>query len=210
MLADSRANVLVTTGTLAKEVKKLRRYEGKKNLQIVLLDFSTLLPFYPSTLPSSHLLTFSPSSSLAYVIYTSGSAGKPKGVMVKHRSTVNILSSMHQEYPLMESDTYLLKTSYIFDVSVAELFGWFLGGGRLAILEQGGEKDPRRILETIAREYITHINFVPSMFNLFVEILNHQNIDRISSLRYIFSAGETLLPELVKRFRALDRSFLFH
>ncbi|MCK5056620.1 MAG: amino acid adenylation domain-containing protein, partial [Candidatus Aminicenantes bacterium] len=144
------------------------------------------------------------SGLLAYIIYTSGSTGKPKGVSVKHRSVVNILSSLQRAYPLLETDTYLLKTSYVFDVSVAEIFGWFLGGGRLAILEQGMEKDPQRILDTTAAEYVTHINFVPAMFSAFVEILNPQNINQLSNLRYIFLAGEALLPELVKRFRALD------
>ena len=44
----------------------------------------------------------------------------------------------------------------------------FLGEGKLAILEKDGEKDPGVILEAIGRWGVTHINFVPSMFNVFV------------------------------------------
>jgi non-ribosomal peptide synthetase component F len=62
-------------------------------------------------------------NDLAYVIYTSGSSGKPKGVMVEHRSVVNRLHWMQHRYPIGEGDTILQKTPYYFDVSVWELPG---------------------------------------------------------------------------------------
>jgi len=141
---------------------------------------------------------------LAYIIYTSGSTGKPKGVMVDHGSVVNLLFALQRRYPLRERDTYLLKTSYLFDVSVTELFGWFLEGGRLTLLEPGGEKDPGAILDLIAREWVTHINFVPSMFHAFLEILEPREIVKLANLKYIFLAGEALLPAAVNRFRSLN------
>ncbi|MCP5108294.1 MAG: amino acid adenylation domain-containing protein, partial [bacterium] len=146
--------------------------------------------------------------NLAYIIYTSGSTGKPKGVMVEHRSVVNILFSLSQRYPLSCRDSYLLKTSYIFDVSVSELFGWFLDGGRLIVPGKGDHKDPRKILDIVHREAVTHINFVPSMFNVFVDQLDPGNIRELSSLKYIFLAGEALLPQHVTRFRALSSEIL--
>jgi tyrocidine synthetase-3 len=144
------------------------------------------------------------SSNLAYVIYTSGSTGKPKGVVVEHQSAVNILAALQKKYPLKKSDTYLLKTPYIFDVSVTELFGWFLGSGRLAVQEKDGEKNPSGIIDTIERIGITHINFVPSQFNIFLDRLSPGNIKKISGLKYIFLAGEVLLRGLVKKFKGLN------
>ncbi|MCP4152805.1 MAG: AMP-binding protein, partial [bacterium] len=101
-------------------------------------------------------------------------------------------------------DTYLFKTPYVFDVSVSELFGWFLGGGRLAILGHGDERDPFKITGAIERLQVTHINFVPSMFNVFVDWLNRQTIRQLDTLKYIFLAGEALLPNIVNKFRKLD------
>ncbi|MGE5340424.1 MAG: amino acid adenylation domain-containing protein [Candidatus Omnitrophota bacterium] len=144
--------------------------------------------------------------NLAYIIYTSGSTGRPKGVLVEHASVVNLLYAIQQRYPFGLSDIYLLKTSYVFDVSVTELFGWFMGGGKLVLLENGGEKDPRVILGMIERNGVSHINFVPSMFNTFIGYLGMENKLHIASLKCIFLAGEALLPELVKKFNDLNTS----
>ena len=141
---------------------------------------------------------------LAYVMYTSGSTGRPKGVMVNQRAVVNVLAALQTAYPLNEADAYLFKTSYVFDVSVTELFGWFFGGGRLAVLAGGEEREPAAMLAAIERERISHINFVPSMFRLFVEFLDGANLRRLRRLKYIFLAGEALAGELVDRFRKLD------
>jgi amino acid adenylation domain-containing protein len=158
----------------------------------------------PSTLISTSRQAAFP-TSLAYIIYTSGSTGKPKGVMVEHRSLLNILWVLSERYPFSGKDNYLLKTSVMFDVSVTELFGWLMGGGGggLTVLEKGGEKDPQMILDTIERSRITHINFVPSMFSALVPILNAHNIKQLSSLKYIFLAGEALGPGLVTAFTSL-------
>jgi amino acid adenylation domain-containing protein len=140
---------------------------------------------------------------LAYVIYTSGSTGNPKGVMIEHRSLLNIIQYMDKRYPLLESDSYLLKTTYSFDVSVAEIFGWFHSGGSLSLLEAGAESDSTKILQSIERDNITHISFVPSMFFVFIEEVNKDGVDKIESLKYIFVAGESLPTELVTKFNTL-------
>ncbi len=142
----------------------------------------------------------------AYVIYTSGSTGRPKGTVVEHRSVVNLLTGLNGKYPFGDGDVYLLKTSLLFDVSVSELFGWFPGGGRLAVLEPARQGEPAWIIQTIKKAMVTHINFVPSMFSVFVEALENEKENENSgfpTLKYIFLAGETLLPGLVRRARPL-------
>ncbi|HLP62273.1 MAG TPA: condensation domain-containing protein, partial [Candidatus Deferrimicrobium sp.] len=159
--------------------------------------------FLTSSLPC---FLASGSSNLAYIIYTSGSTGKPKGVMIEHHSVVNILFSLFETYPFCLRDTYLFKTSFEFDVSISEIFGWFLGGGRLAVLESGAEKDPQLIMEAINSFDVTHVNFVPSMFAVFVDQLTADNIGYLSSLKYIFLAGEVILPVTVKKFKEINNS----
>jgi tyrocidine synthetase-3 len=204
MLADSAAKVLVITSNLVGEFEKPRSWEVEKVFLEKVLETPECFP-KSLNLSTSQLLS---SSNLAYVIYTSGTTGKPKGVLVEHRSVVNLLLSLQRDYPLLESDAYLLKTSYLFDVSVSELFGWYPGGGKLVVLEPEGHKDPAEIIYILQQHGITHINFVPSMFAAFVEYLHYHEINQLGNLKYIFLAGEALLPELVNRFRRLNTGII--
>ncbi len=142
---------------------------------------------------------------LAYIIYTSGSTGKPKGVEITHKSVVNILTALQTMYPIDSTGRYIQKTNFTFDVSVTELFGWFMGGGTLVLLKNGYEKDPKEIINTIKEYSITHINFTSSMFNLFLSELD--NIDDIQCLKYILTAGEALkFNDSIKVQKILDRN----
>ncbi|MDQ1355211.1 MAG: Amino acid adenylation protein [Acidobacteriota bacterium] len=174
------------------EIKRGRRHKRAHDLKI-LEDFGV-----------DNVKPGGDSAGLAYIIYTSGSTGIPKGAIVDHVSVVNLLCALQNRYPFTPADTYLLKTSYTFDVSVAELFGWYMGGGRLAILEKNGERDPLAIFDWIYRYHVTHINFVPSMFNTFLDFLAGKSKNRLASLKYIFLAGEAVLPRQVEAFMKLN------
>ncbi|OFX87035.1 MAG: hypothetical protein A2X00_10640 [Bacteroidetes bacterium GWE2_32_14] len=141
---------------------------------------------------------------LAYIIYTSGSTGKQKGVPVKHSSVINLLLSMQDEYPLQQGDTLIFKTSYSFDVSVSEIFGWILNGAKLSILRSDAEKNPIEILKLIRKHLVIQINFVPSAFKQFSNVINEKNINMLISLKYVFLAGEAILHEHIKHFVKLN------
>ncbi|MGF9916646.1 amino acid adenylation domain-containing protein [Paenibacillus ehimensis] len=152
----------------------------------------------------SNLGRVSVPSGLAYILYTSGSTGKPKGVMVEHGSLVNTLAHLQRSFPLEQEDAYLLKTSFTFDVSMSELFGCFFAGGKLVILEPGAEKEPSRMIETIRRHQVTHINFAPSMLQSFMDVAESKEAaPALQSLKYVFAAGEALGAHTVGKFYAL-------
>jgi non-ribosomal peptide synthetase component F len=106
---------------------------------------------------------------LAYVIYTSGSTGQPKGVEVEHRSVVNRLQWMQRQYPLGPDDVILHKTPVTFDVSVWELTWWAMAGASVALLEPGGQRDPRKIIAAVERHRVTVMHFVPTMLGPFLD-----------------------------------------
>ncbi|MGW6946482.1 amino acid adenylation domain-containing protein [Streptomyces xanthophaeus] len=139
---------------------------------------------------------------LAYVIYTSGSTGTPKGVMVEHRSVVNRLAWMQSRYPIGAGDVLLQKTPVSFDVSVWELFWWAVEGASLALLEPGGERDPRTLLAAVAAHGVTTVHFVPSMLGPFLDLLEDHPALRADAagLRYVFCSGEALAPARVEQF----------
>jgi amino acid adenylation domain-containing protein len=136
-------------------------------------------------------------SDAAYAIYTSGSTGKPKGVVNVHQGIVNRLLWMQDAYRLTSDDRVLQKTPYSFDVSVWEFFWPLITGARLVIARPGGHRDPRYLADTINREQITTLHFVPSMLRSFLQAVE---IPKRSSVRQIFCSGEALPADLQRQF----------
>ncbi|MDQ8188619.1 AMP-binding protein, partial [Pelagicoccus sp. SDUM812002] len=117
-------------------------------------------------------------------------------MLIEHRNVANTLCFMQDIYPLDVGDVYLLKTSYTFDVSATELFGWFWAGGRLAILEQGKEGDSRAIADAVDSFDVTHINFVQSMLDAFMRMIEGVELESLRCVRHLLVAGEAFSPGL--------------
>ncbi|WP_392046573.1 amino acid adenylation domain-containing protein, partial [Streptomyces coeruleorubidus] len=139
-------------------------------------------------------------ADVAYVIYTSGSTGRPKGVMVEHRSVVNRLAWMQSAYGLQPGEPVLLKTPFSFDVSVWEFFWPLMTGARLFMARPEGHKDPQYLAETVQRERITTMHFVPSMLQAFLELADPA---QCRGLVRVMCSGEALPGALARRFREL-------
>ncbi len=184
---DSKCSLLLTRKKLMGKVPS--------NIQALILEDDS---FYVGDCSNPN--SIAEPNNLAYIIYTSGSTGTPKGVMLEHSGVVNTLHVLKDKYPIKDNDAYLLKTSYTFDVSVSEIFGWFMGGGRLVILKHGGEKEPMEIFRAVRKYQVTHLNFVPSMLRIFIQILEDIS-EKPDTLKYVFSAGEALSIELAEKFR---------
>lgn len=138
----------------------------------------------------------------AYVIYTSGSTGSPKGAKISHKSVINRILWMEDKYPIGENGVILQKTPYTFDVSVWELFWWGIVDGSLVASKPGEHFLPVKILEEVCKNKITHLHFVPSVFELFLNYLemHREEIYKFNSIKYVFLSGESLTANLVQRF----------
>lgn len=143
-------------------------------------------------------------TDVAYLIYTSGSTGNPKGVMIEHRSAFNRIEWMQNAFGLQADDVILQKTPISFDVSVWELFWWAHAGASVCLLAPGAEKEPDLILAALLKYQVTHMHFVPSMLDAF---LNHLETDpepvRAAHLRAVFTSGEALTLHQSERFIAM-------
>ena len=138
----------------------------------------------------------------AYVIYTSGSTGNPKGAKISHKSAVNRILWMHDFYPLEENDVILQKTPYTFDVSVWELFWWGMTGRTLCASKPDEHFLPAKILEETEKNKVTHLHFVPSVFDLFLTYLenNPEEQQKFNTVKYVFLSGEALTANHINRF----------
>ncbi|TDC22343.1 amino acid adenylation domain-containing protein [Streptomyces sp. 8K308] len=127
---------------------------------------------------------------LAYVIYTSGSTGRPKGVAVTHRNVSRLFSAVEEWYSFGSSDVWPLFHSYAFDVSVWEMWGALLHGGRLVIVDHLVSRSPHDLLELLARERVTVLNQTPSAFRALEAAEAESSVEL--GLRLVIFAGEAL------------------
>lgn len=106
---------------------------------------------------------------LAYVIYTSGSTGKPKGVAIEHRGVVRLL--INSDWVTFNAETRLLKTAaFSFDVSVMEIWGTLLHGGRLFLYSRNDLLDHEFLKSRISQEQINTMYFTSPWLSQLVEI----------------------------------------
>lgn len=106
---------------------------------------------------------------LAYMIYTSGSTGQPKGVMIEHRSVVNLLHSMRREPGLNRNDTLLAVTTLSFDMAGLELHLPLTTGAQIVIARTDDVRDASRLSQLLASSQATVMQATPATWRLLVE-----------------------------------------
>ena len=137
--------------------------------------------------------------NLAYVLYTSGSTGRPKGVKLPHRGLCNRLSSGQRTYNITETDRFLHKASFSFDISFWEIF-WPLSAGACVVMARpGGQRDAAYLVDLLSQKQITLAHFPPPMLQV---MLDQTGLNEYESLKRIFCGGETLPVELQDEFLA--------
>ena len=139
--------------------------------------------------PQSNLDVPVSEHNVAYMIYTSGSTGRPKGVMVTHANVLRLLDATDRWYGFGNDDVWTMFHSYAFDVSVWELWGALLYGGRLVVVPYWVSRTPEAYYELLQREQVTVLNQTPSAFRQVQPLLEQGSAGQ---LRLVIFAGEAL------------------
>jgi len=156
-------------------------------------------------LPLAPEIAAAPSpDSLAYVLFTSGTTGVPKGVMIEHRSVVNLAESVNRtQFAPLDRDAPLSVSClapFAFDGSVVQIFAALLGGHSVHLPDEETRRDPAALHDFIETRRLDVVDPTPSLFTL---LLDHwQASDRASSARLFIMGGEAMPASLPERFYA--------
>jgi amino acid adenylation domain-containing protein len=135
----------------------------------------------------------------ACIMYTSGSTGTPKGVVLPHRSLIRLLCNADY-YRFGDDRVFLQLSALTFDVSILEIFGGVLHGGRSVLFPRHGVPDLTLLRGVIERHQVTTTWLTTSLFNSIVSI----DPSVLSGLETIFIGGEALsAPHIRMAQRAL-------
>lgn len=136
---------------------------------------------------------------LASIIYTSGSTGDPKGVMLTHLNMVTAAESVSTYLGLRAEDVILCVLPLAFDYGLYQVLMGFKQGATV-VLERSFAF-PVKVLEVMARERVTVLPGVPTVFSLLMNIKTLGRYD-LRALRMITNTAAALSEEHIRQLRA--------
>nr|WP_264000812.1 non-ribosomal peptide synthetase [Mycobacterium intermedium] len=182
MLTDAAPVAAITTAELAE------RLDGH-GLPVVDVD-DPRQHSYPSTnLPAPA------ADDLAYVVYTSGTTGPPKGVAVTHQNVTRLAESLDASLP--RGGVWAQCHSYAFDVSVWEIWGALLRGGRLVVVPESIMESPTDFHALLVAEQVTVLDLSPSAAG----VLSPEGLESLT----LVLGGENCPPDVADRWAADGR-----
>ncbi|WP_269903035.1 non-ribosomal peptide synthetase [Bacillus velezensis] len=179
MIEDSGSDILLVQNSQADNIP----FDGK----VIDLTDSSLYTGDRHNLPM-----MSSAEHLAYVIYTSGTTGKPKGVTIRHIGISNLKSVFEHDMNINYRDKIIQFASFSFDASVWEISMALLTGAELHILSSQVINNYTLFEEYINRHDIT-VATLPPVY------INHININGLSALRLLITAGSQISTKSLNR-----------
>ncbi len=154
--------------------------------------------------PGDLNLRLATADSPAYVIFTSGSTGQPKGVIVRHRPVINLISWVNRFVGVTAADRVFFVTSMCFDLSVYDIFGILAAGGSVDIVPGCKMKDPEELARYLSGRPVTFWDSAPAAFGYLEPFLEAggQSVAQ-SSLRTVFLSGDWIPLSMPDRIREL-------
>lgn len=134
---------------------------------------------------------------LAYVLYTSGTTGEPKGVMISHRSVVNVVTDCNSRFGVGPDDRFIGVSAFNFDLSVYDVFGALSAGAAIVLPDADKAADPAHWLDLCERFGVTIWNSVPAIASLMAEEAAGAALaSSLASLRLVMMSGDRIPPGL--------------
>ncbi|MFI5510327.1 amino acid adenylation domain-containing protein, partial [Mycobacterium sp. NPDC051804] len=179
MLADAAPVAVLTTAGLGSRVA------GHDTLVVIDVEDPAI-----DAQPVSALAAPSP-EDIAYVMYTSGTTGVPKGVAVTHANVARLVAGVGAVVPTGANQVWSQWHSLSFDVSVGEIFGALLGGGRLVVVPEDVARSPEELHALLVGEQVDVVSQTPSAAGMLSPVGLESAV--------LIVAGEACPGELVDR-----------
>jgi amino acid adenylation domain-containing protein len=142
----------------------------------------------------------------ACVLYSPGWFDCPIGVVVAHRSIVNVIEWITSTLETSPRDVFLQSASASVAASLYELYAAWTVGAKLVVLPPDAHRDSRWLLEIAKREGVTILQTSGAMLQ---GLLDEPSFARLESLRCVCSHGDALGEALVERLLGSHPARLF-
>jgi len=135
------------------------------------------------------------------MLYTSGTTGDPKGAALSHRTYLLQAAQTQGATGLGEDEVGLCMFPMFHMGGWAMPLGYWTNGGTVVLMEKA---EPADILRAVARERVTYLYLIPTLYNAVLALPDFERTD-VSSLRGLGS-GTSVMTEaqvrtIIERFR---------
>ncbi len=135
-----------------------------------------------------------------YCTYTSGTTGTPKGIPVRHRSEVNLITWYKEEFEITQETRNTIIAPLSFDLAQRNIFGVHTSGGMLCLYGDEEAYDAIQYAEFIKQYHITMLNCAASAFYTLLFADQKNSYQNLHSLKKIYLVGEALSYEKLSDF----------
>ncbi|MGH3757372.1 non-ribosomal peptide synthetase [Actinophytocola sp.] len=192
LLRDGRVRCVLTNTDLATDLADA--------LAVLRLDADAAPPEAPPDVPAH-----AKPDDLAYVLYTSGTTGEPKGVMVSHRSVVNVVADCNTRFGVTAADRFFAISAFTFDLSVYDVFGALSAGAALVLPDADKAADTAHWLTLCETAGVTVWNSVPAIVSLLHDQAAAEGgAAKLATLRLVMMSGDRIPPALPPALRRLS------
>lgn len=129
------------------------------------------------------------------LFYTSGTTAEPKGVMLTHKNMMANINHTENVYEYQPDEIYLHAAPMFHLADGAAVFSNTAHGATQVFIPRF---DPKPVLDTLQRERVTNVLFVPTMINFLLQVPDVDSYD-LSSLRRITYGASPIAPDLLRR-----------
>ncbi|MFZ1289535.1 MAG: amino acid adenylation domain-containing protein [Melioribacteraceae bacterium] len=198
MIENSNATIVITE-------KSISEFTKIKTTKIILSDEIGLIENENSENPNLKIF----SENLAYIIFTSGSTGLPKGVMIQHRTAINLAYGLSKKIYKSENRKFniSLNAPLSFDASMQQII-MLIFGHTLVIIPEEIRLDGNAFIEYINDKQIDILDCVPTQLKILIEsgiLNNHSNYPQI-----ILPGGEPINTDIWDKIKNTEHIKFFN